>query len=135
MSLYDDIQQLLETYRLDPRIGSYTIEGQVTAALTYLPVDGFGSAFPPAGTEIDGLEVVLVRSNYKGDPYLGGSRITESVDVLLKSWQQSDTNRESLAKELYGADPRAWTLEFVQRSENRNVPNISILTFIEFEEC
>ena len=81
--LRDRLKVVLEGF-----IGTYRFpNGQETQAIA---ID-YNATYPPPGTVIEGLEVVIIPRSFLGISGLLGSKLaTYQTDVLLKQWDSRD---------------------------------------------
>jgi len=82
-----EIRQEIETL-LETELGNYIYaNGLKTKAICILPDPTYGWDFPPPGSKVDGLEVVLsANTEIKNRPLLTGNYINFSSKILLKQW-------------------------------------------------
>lgn len=72
---------------LEAHLGTYTIEELTFPAVAIVPDLEHGYAFPPAGCQITGLEVVIMKPLQGLTPVMGGFFQPSRWDVRIKQWE------------------------------------------------
>lgn len=125
--LGDFIQNVIDTYRTDPRVGTYTPPGNPSGipAIAKLPHPQFGFAFPPEALKIEGPEIVHVILPSAAHPMINGEgKFKRSHQVWVKAWDWSEEDAESLACDLYqDLSPKAIEMVAIPAREFDGTPN------------
>lgn len=85
LSLRSHAKDILATH-----IGTYTFQsGTTTTALVVLPDPNYGYSYPPAGTKVTGIEVVIIRPTPTTSMRLTGYASRRTWQIYLKQWDKS----------------------------------------------
>lgn len=97
LSLRNQLQMLL-----DGQIGHYTLSnGQRVLAIAVLPDPEVRYAYPPPGTAIEGLEVVIMQPFAQFTPLLGNQGMQPATwEIRLKRWEGAQGNLIEIANTL-----------------------------------
>lgn len=97
LTLRTQVAELLNT-----QIGSYSLEGITAVAIAVLPDPDVGYNYPPAGTVVSGLEVVIMQpvNDYVG--MMGGGMAPATWEIRLKQ-HDGDRNLVAIANSLVPA--------------------------------
>ncbi|QSJ14598.1 hypothetical protein JYQ62_22120 [Nostoc sp. UHCC 0702] len=76
-------------------LGTYTFtNGQSVVALAVIANNG--EIYPPEGTKVSGLEIVIYHPYLSPKPLLQGHKVKETWVIHLKQWQQGKGVQEAL---------------------------------------
>jgi hypothetical protein len=78
---------------LKPYLGKYSFG---TDAFAVLPDPDLGYDYPPSGTKVEGLEVILQLPYPQFMPLMGNNGVTRKWQILLKQWDSSKNLIEAL---------------------------------------
>lgn len=93
INLRNDILAILAN-----KLGEYTFpNGAKTKAIATLPDPQLGYQYPPNGTKISGLEIVIKRPYPEAKGNLGGDRTSSYTwEIHLKQWDTQDSLIEAI---------------------------------------
>jgi hypothetical protein len=82
---------------LDDLLGEYTfVNGRCVKAIAVVPDSVYGYDYPPTGTKVTGLEMVIwAEAKLDTYPIIQGTHVVNSTQVVLKQWDDKKTTVEA----------------------------------------
>lgn len=84
INLRETISNILTTH-----IGTYTFSSGASQAIAILPDSQHGYSYPPSGTKVSGVEVVIIRPVPTTALRLTGYASRRTWQIYLKQWDKS----------------------------------------------
>lgn len=132
LTTIDNALQLRQTIEdaIADLIGTYTFTtGQSTPATAVLRG---GEQFPPPGTVVEGLEVVIFYPELTPGDLLGGYVVENQWTIHLKQWDESKTTNEAF-RGILSAIGNVKSSIKVPANKERNIPEMVRIVLHDFE--
>ena len=117
-------------FALGDEIGTYKFaNGQTVQAIAVL---SGGEIYPPAGTSVEGLEVVIFYPYLRLEGLLGGYAVENEWTIHLKQWDSSK-NAIGASKKVLAALGNVKSMTKVTANKERGIPEMVQLKIHDFE--